>query len=184
MNKFEEKTIHTEKIYEGRIIDVEVDDVTLPNGETSKRELVRHPGAVALIALTDKDKIVMVEQYRKALGKSIIEIPAGKLEAGESPKITAARELEEETGYRAQSLSYVVSYYTSPGFADEIIYIYKAEGLEVVSEDQLQMDEDEFVELKEVSIKEALRLIEEERIHDAKTIHAIYYLMYQSLKGE
>ncbi|GAA0458524.1 NUDIX hydrolase [Alkalibacillus silvisoli] len=183
MNKFEEKTVNTNKIYEGRIIDVEVDDVTLPNGKASKRELVRHPGAVAVIALTDEGNIVMVEQYRKALGKSIIEIPAGKLEDGESPEVTAARELEEETGYQAASLDFVVSYYTSPGFADEIIYIYKAEGLRIV-EEQRQMDEDEFVDLKEISLEEALSLIEQERIHDAKTIHAIYYLMYQSLKGE
>src|SRR5690625_3624466 len=99
MKKFEEKTINTERIYDGQIINLQVDDVTLPNGKTSKRELIKHPGAVAIIPITKDNKIVFVEQYRKPLEKSIIEIPAGKLEAGEKPEITAVRELEEETGY-------------------------------------------------------------------------------------
>ncbi|MGM8214038.1 NUDIX hydrolase [Bacillaceae bacterium W0354] len=176
MKKFEEKTIATNHIYKGKIIDVQVDDVELPNGKTSKREIVTHPGAVAILAVTDENKIVMVEQYRKALEKSIIEIPAGKLEKGEKPEITAARELEEETSYQADQLSFVMSYYTSPGFANEIIYLYEATGLHKVT-DALDGDEDEFVELIEVSAEEALQLIKEERIHDAKTIHAIYYFL-------
>ncbi|WP_188206078.1 NUDIX hydrolase [Alkalibacillus aidingensis] len=177
MKNFEEKTINRQTIYQGRIIDLHVDDVELPNGESSKRELVFHPGAVAVIAVTDEGKIVMVEQYRKALEKSIIEIPAGKLEPGESPEITAERELEEETGYQVDSLTYVMSYYTSPGFADEKIYIYHATGLRPSSKRSL--DVDEFVELKEVTIDEALEFIKQEKIHDAKTIHAIYYLLQQ-----
>ncbi len=176
MKKFEEKTIRTEKIYDGKIINLKVDDVALPNGKTSKRELIEHPGAVAVIAKTADDKIIMVEQYRKALEKSIIEIPAGKLEQGEDPKITAARELEEETSYRATDLQFVISYYTSPGFANEIIYIYEAKGIEKI-ENPLKGDDDEFVELIELSLEEAMQLIKEEKIHDAKTIHAIYYLM-------
>lgn len=178
MKKFEEKTISSESIYKGKIIDVRIDDVTLPDGNRSKRELIDHPGAVAIIAITDKGKIVMVEQYRKALEKSIIEIPAGKLEPGEKPEVTAKRELEEETGYQAETLDFVVSYYTSPGFANEIIYVYEARGLSEV-EDQLDGDDDEFVELIEVSLEEAMDLINSQRIHDAKTIHAIYYLMLQ-----
>ncbi len=93
--------------------------------------------------------------------------------------MTAKRELEEETGYRAEQLDFIVSYYTSPGFANEIIYVYKASGLKVV-EDQLQGDDDEFVELIEVTLDEAVKLIEEQRIHDAKTIHAVHYLMLQN----
>ncbi|MFD2640284.1 NUDIX domain-containing protein [Piscibacillus salipiscarius] len=179
VKKFEEKTLSSESIYKGKIIDVKIDEVKLPDGKTSKRELIDHPGAVAIIALTDEGKLVMVEQYRKALEKSIIEIPAGKLEAGEKPDMTAKRELEEETGYRAEQLDFIVSYYTSPGFANEIIYVYKASGLKVV-EDQLQGDDDEFVELIEVTLDEAVKLIEEQRIHDAKTIHAVHYLMLQN----
>ena len=96
----------------------------MPNGETSKREIVNHPGAVAIIAITGEGKLVVVEQYRKALERSIIEIPAGKLEPGELPEVTAARELEEETGYGCNELTYLQSFATSPGFADEIIHLF------------------------------------------------------------
>ncbi|PKR78914.1 ADP-ribose pyrophosphatase [Halalkalibacillus sediminis] len=180
MKRFEEKTIKTESIFKGKVIDLQVDDVELPNGKTSKRELVKHPGAVAIIARTDEGKVIMVEQYRKPLEKSIIEIPAGKLEAGENPEETAKRELAEETGYEADELSFVVSYYTSPGFADEKLYVYEAKGLKL-SENRLDGDEDEFVDLVEVTLEEAKQMIKQERIHDAKTIHAIYYLLLDQL---
>lgn len=176
MKKYEEKTISTKTIFEGKIIKVRVDDVLLPNGETSKREIVEHPGAVAVLAVTDQNKIVLVEQYRKALEKSIIEIPAGKIEKNEDPMITAKRELEEETGYEAKEMNFLMSYYTSPGFADEIIYLYEAKGFRKLDNPEAG-DEDEFVDVLEVSIEEALQLIKEQRIHDAKTIQAIYYLM-------
>lgn len=175
MKKFEEKTIHTKNIYNGSIIDVQVDDVTLPNGGASKRELVKHPGAVAIIPVTKDGKIVFVEQYRKPLEKSLVEIPAGKMEEGERPEVTAIRELEEETGYTTDGLTYVCSFYTSPGFADEIIYIYYTDRLQLLSE-QVKGDEDEFVELVELTLKEAKEYVESERIHDAKTNYAILYL--------
>jgi ADP-ribose pyrophosphatase len=181
MKKFEEKTISTEKIYQGKIIDLQVDDVTLPNGKTSKRELVKHPGAVAVIALTPEGKLVMVEQYRKALEKSIVEIPAGKLEPGEEPIITAARELEEETGYGCEKLEHLISFYTSPGFADELVHLYLAKNIKRIEEAR-ELDEDEFVELIEVSVEEASVLIEDEKIHDAKTAYAVQYLQLQQFK--
>lgn len=106
MKKFEEKTTKTTPIYDGRIIKLQIDDVTLPNGQVAKREIIKHPGAVAVIAVTDEGKLVLVEQYRKALERSIIEIPAGKLEPGEEPVMTARRELEEETGYGAHQLTF------------------------------------------------------------------------------
>ena len=99
MTKFEEKTIATEKIFEGKVINVQVDTVKLPNGNESKRELVKHPGAVAVIAVTNDDKLVLVRQFRKPLEKTILEIPAGKIDPGEEPIKTAASELKEETGY-------------------------------------------------------------------------------------
>lgn len=126
----EEKTLSTKQIFEGKIISVQVDTVQLPNGEQSTRELVKHPGAVAVIPVTKDGKIIMVRQFRKALEKEIIEIPAGKLELGEAPEVTAIRELEEETGYTTKQLQYVQSFYTSPGFADEIIYLYYTDQLE------------------------------------------------------
>ncbi len=126
----EEKTIQTKEIFDGKIIKVQVEDVTLPNGHTSKREIIKHPGAVAVIPITKDNKIIFVKQYRKPLEKVLVEIPAGKLEEGEAPITTALRELEEETGYTTKSLHYVTSFYTSPGFADEIIYLYETSDLE------------------------------------------------------
>lgn len=175
MHKFEEKTTATQPIYDGRIIQVRVDDVVLPNGASGKRELVKHPGAVAVIAVTDEGKIVLVEQYRKAMEKALVEIPAGKLEQGEAPLATAMRELEEETGYICEDMKLLYSFYTSPGFADEIIYLYEATGL-TKKEDKADLDEDEFVDLLEVTLEEAWELIQEQRIHDAKTILAMQYL--------
>lgn len=175
MNKFEEKTIHSEKIFDGKVISLKVDDVTLPNGKTSKREIINHPGAVAIIAITDSNKLLVVEQYRKALERSIIEIPAGKLEKGEEPIVTARRELEEETGYTTDSLEFVQAFATSPGFADEIIHVFLARNLKKL-QIPVQMDEDEFVELMEVSLEEAQAMMADERIYDAKTAFAVLWM--------
>lgn len=180
MNKFQENTISTEKIFDGKVISVKVDKVELPDGKIASREIVNHPGAVAIIAITDDKKIVLVDQFRKPLERSIIEIPAGKLEKGEEPLETAKRELEEETGYRANEFKYVLTFATSPGFADEIIHIYVAKGL-YEAEDKLEADDDEFVELMEVTIEEAEKLIDEQKIYDAKTIFAIQWLKLNEL---
>ncbi|WP_339227906.1 NUDIX hydrolase [Oceanobacillus sp. FSL K6-2867] len=175
MKKFEEKTIKSEKIFNGKIINLQVDDVTLPNGKTAKRELVRHPGAVAVIPITKDNKIIFVEQYRKPLEKSLIEIPAGKLDSNENPLAAAVRELEEETGYTTNDLSFVTSFYTSPGFADEIVHIYVTDQL-VKMDNPPNGDDDEFVEVLELTLDEAKEYVIEERIHDAKTNYAILYL--------
>lgn len=180
MKMFEEKTTQTKVIYEGKVVQLQVDDVLLPNGKEAKRELIKHPGAVAIIPITKNKKIVMVEQYRKPLEKSIIEIPAGKLEKGESPEITAVRELEEETGYTTKKLTKVTSFYTSPGFADEIMHIYVSDELEKLDFPPA-LDEDEFVEIHELTLAEAKQYIQEQRIHDAKTIYAILYLELQEI---
>ena len=174
MKKFEEKTISSKRIYEGKIINLKVDEVNLPNGRTSKRELIEHPGAVAILAITADNKIIMVEQYRKALERSIVEVPAGKLEKGESPETTAMRELEEETGYTADSLQLIQSFSTSPGFADEVVHLFFAEGLRK-SESGAVTDDDEFVELMEVSVEEAEQMMLDNRIYDAKTAFAVLW---------
>ncbi|MEC1961090.1 ADP-ribose pyrophosphatase, partial [Bacillus subtilis] len=119
MKSLEEKTIAKEQIFSGKVIDLYVEDVELPNGKASKREIVKHPGAVAVLAVTDEGKIIMVKQFRKPLERTIVEIPAGKLEKGEEPEYTALREPEEETGYTAKKLTKITAFYTSPGFADE-----------------------------------------------------------------
>jgi ADP-ribose pyrophosphatase len=175
MKKFEEKTIHSERLYEGKVINLKVDDVSLPNGKQSKRELIEHPGAVAIIAVTDEQKIIMVEQYRKALERSLVEIPAGKLEPGESPETTAMRELEEETGYSAQKLEKLISFSTSPGFADEVVHLFLAVGLHKAVNGAVT-DDDEFVELMEVSVADAEEMIRSEQIYDAKTAYAVQWV--------
>lgn len=172
-NKFFEKTITTTTIFSGRIIDLVVKDVELPNGKMSKREIIKHPGAVAVIAITEEKKILLINQFRKPLDKMIVEIPAGKLEKGEDPLECGKRELEEETGYKSDNLEFVMSFYTSPGFADEIIYIYFTDKIEL---GEINRDEDEFIDVIEVTLAEAEQLIEDQIIHDAKTVFAIQYL--------
>ncbi|MEK3953266.1 ADP-ribose pyrophosphatase [Psychrobacillus psychrotolerans] len=175
MKKFEEKTIQSELKFKGRIITLQVDEVELPNGKTSNREIVKHPGAVAVIAVTKDNKIILVEQFRKALERSIIEIPAGKIEIGEAPEITALRELEEETGYTTDNLQYIQSFSTSPGFADEIIHLYFADNI-VKMEQPVGLDEDEFVELLHVSLTEMEEMVKKQQIYDAKTAFAYIWL--------
>jgi ADP-ribose pyrophosphatase len=177
--KFEEITISTEPIFEGKIITLQVDRVQLPNGEIATREIVKHPGAVAVLALLG-DKMIVVEQYRKPLEKSQIEIPAGKLEKGEDPLDAACRELEEETGYRCGTIRHISSFYTSPGFADELLHLYATEQL--VPGDA-KPDEDEFIECEAITLEQAQQYIREQRISDAKTIMAVYAWQLYQLTG-
>jgi ADP-ribose pyrophosphatase len=178
MNNLEEKTLSTKVLYNGKIIDLVLEEVELPNGKQSQREVVKHPGAVAVLAVTPDNKIVLVRQYRKPLNRSIIEIPAGKLEKGETPESCARRELEEETGYRSDQLVHLQSFYTSPGFADELIHVYFSDSL---TEGAVKLDEDEFVDLMEVSLDEAIELVKTKEIYDAKTVYAIQYLQLRQM---
>lgn len=180
LNKFEEKTIQSQEIFNGKIIQLRVEDVELPNGKMAKREIVKHPGAVGIIPITQDGKILMVEQFRKPLERSLLEIPAGKLEQGEEPQVTAARELEEETGFRANQMNYLTSFYTAPGFSDEVIHLYIATNLEKV-ENPLPGDEDEFVDLLEVDLESAATFVDEKRIYDAKTVYAVLYLQMKKV---
>jgi|SRR5690625_301827 len=184
MKKFAEKTIRTKEIFNGKIISLKVDDVLLPDGNESKREIVKHPGAVAIIGITEENNnIVFVEQYRKPLERSLIEIPAGKLEPNEPPEITALRELEEETGYTTEKLEYVTSFYTSPGFADELIHLYYTDQL-IRLKEPVALDEDEFIEVRYLSLEEAEECVINQEIYDAKTAYAILYIRNMRLKKE
>lgn len=179
MSNLIEKTINTKQIFQGSIISVQVDEVELPNGQTSKREIVKHPGAVAILPFTAEGKLILVRQFRKALEKEIYEIPAGKLEENELPEVCAKRELEEETGYTCSQLTLLTSFYTSPGFANEYIYLYEASKL---STGHRQLDQDEFMEVVEVSLEEAERLVAEQKIDDAKTMYAVLYWKFRHLQ--
>lgn len=173
---FEEKTIERKEIFHGKIVDVFLDDVQLPNGGTAKRELVFHPGGVGIIAITEENKMMFVKQFRKPLEKVILEIPAGKIDPGEGrhPEETGSRELEEETGYRAKEMKKVGGMYLSPGFSNEMLYLYHAIGLEKV-ENPLPQDEDEVLELYELTLAEAKAAIADGTICDAKTMYAVTY---------
>lgn len=179
-DKYAEVTLETEKIFDGKVISLQVDRVRLPNGETAIREIVRHPGAVCVLALVD-DKMLVVEQYRKPLGRSQVEIPAGKLDPGEEPSEAAKRELEEETGYRCGSMRPISSFYTSPGFADELLHLFFAEQL---TPGQANLDEDEFLDCTALTFEQAKQYIAEGRISDAKTIAAVYAWQIYRLTGD
>lgn len=180
MSGLEEKTIRSRTIFDGKLIRVQLDEVELPDGRTSTREIVKHPGAVAVLAFTEEGKLVLVRQYRNPLEKTILEIPAGKLEPGEDPKACAFRELEEETGYRAEDMQPIVSFYTSPGFADEKIHLFEARGL---TKGEMRPDTDEFVEVEELTLEEAYAKMEEGLICDAKTVAAVYFWHNRVLGG-
>jgi ADP-ribose pyrophosphatase len=174
LKKYEEKTITSTPIYTGKVISLRVDEVILPNGKTSKRELIKHPGAVAVLPITNEGKIIFVEQYRKALERSLVETPAGKLEPGEKPEVTARRELEEETGYGCHKLTFIQTFATSPGFADEVIHVYVAEELYLL-EEKVDLDEDEFLDVIEATVEEAEQMMATGQIYDAKTAFSILW---------
>lgn len=181
MVKFEEKTIATEAIFSGRVIDVQVETVILPNGEQAKREIVKHPGAVGIIPITADGKLIVVEQYRKALNRSIVEIPAGKIEPGEELTVCALRELEEETGYGTQNLTYLQEVVTSPGFCDEVVHIFVARDIFKL-DNPAALDDDEFVDMTAITLEEAQQLMAQGAICDAKTIIAVMWLYNQRQK--
>jgi len=154
-------------IFTGKVLTINIDTVTLPNGFTVDLEIVRHPGAAAVVPLKDNGTIVLIKQFRHAAGGFIYEIPAGKLHVGEDPMHCAARELEEEIGYVAGRLELLTSILTAPGFTDEVIHIYKATGL---TAGRQQLDRDEVLEVLEISFEEAIKMIKAGTIRDAKTI--------------
>jgi ADP-ribose pyrophosphatase len=156
----------SKNIYNGKVITLNIDTVTLPNGLTVDLEMVRHSGAAAIVPVID-DTVVLIRQFRHAAGGFIYEIPAGKLHPGEDPKACAARELEEEIGYRAGGLELISSIFTAPGFTDEVIHIYKATGL---TKGRQHLDRDEVLEVVEMPLAEAMAMIQAGTIRDAKTI--------------
>lgn len=167
----EEKTMKTEKIYDGKVVNLRVDTVELPDKKYSKREIVEHPGAVGIIAITDQEELIIVKQYRKPVEKFLLEIPAGKLELNEEPRETGIRELKEETGYEPGNLEYVFEFYPSPGITTEKIHLFIATDLRP---GERQLDDGEFVEVEKIAIKELKRKLKRGEILDSKTVIAIY----------
>ena len=160
----------TRRVFEGRIMNVRVDDVLYPNGNRSTVEVVEHNGGVCVIAQPDPASIVLVRQFRPAIGRELWEVPAGKLEAGEDPRVAAERELIEETGYRCASLRKLWSFYTAPGFCSELLHIFVAEGL---SAGTPEPEADEEIETRVFPLEEAWSMIERDELPDAKTQVAV-----------
>ena len=162
-----ERILSEELAWHGKIFDINTLQVELPNGHTSRRDIVRHCGAAAIVALTESGKIALVRQYRTALDRVTVEIPAGKLDPGEDPEECARRELLEETGMEAEKIAYLTTIASSAGFCDELIHIYMATGL---SFSKSSPDADEFINVDLVEVGELVDAVLDGRIEDAKTI--------------
>ena len=166
----EDKQLSFEYKFEGKIIKLRVDQALLPNGATATREVVEHNGGICVVPLTDKNEVLMVEQYRYPYSEVVLEIPAGKRDGNEEPLEGGKRELKEETGAVAENYTFLGELYPTPGYCGEIIYMYLATGL---SYGETDPDEDEFLNLKKIPLETAVEMIMNGEIKDAKTQAAI-----------
>ncbi len=158
---------HDELIYDGYIVHLHIKTVTLPSGQSAQREVIRHAGAVAVVPLLPDGRVILIRQYRHAVGKMLLEIPAGTLEPNEDPDLAAIRELREEIGYAAKQLKLIGGIYVAPGYSTEFIHIYIATEL---IHDPLQADADEFIEVVPMSLADALAAVANGDIQDAKSV--------------
>jgi len=163
----DEQTIDRQPIYQGRVVKLDLVSVKLPDGQTSQREIITHPGAVAIVALDEAKNVLMVRQYRLAAGRVMLEIPAGTLEPNEAPIVCAERELQEETGYKPQNLTPIGGIFVAPGYTTEYIHLFRASDL---IESRLEMDSDEFIEVIKIPLSQALDMVDKGEIQDAKSI--------------
>lgn len=173
MENLQENILNKKLVYRGDFLELYNVDVKLPDGKKHSRDIIKHPGAAAIIAFLDEENIILVEQFRLPLNKNLLEIPAGKLENKEDPRECALRELEEETGYKANSIEYLGKIATAPGFCDEIIYLYKAKDL---VKGQKNEDEDEFTNVKIYKLNEVKEMVRNGEIMDTKTVAMFTYL--------
>ena len=172
MSELKESMISTKQVYNGSFLDVRKDIVNLPDGNTSTREWINHPGAACIIPIMPDGKLALIKQYRYPVQSIMIELPAGKLDEGENPEVCAIRELEEEIGYLAEKLTFITKIHPAIGFANEEMWIFLAEKL---TKSQKSTDHDEFVELIPTSIEDAVKLVWNGNISDVKTIIGILW---------
>lgn len=165
-----EKPIETRRIFDGKVISVRVDNVELPDGHISEREIVEHFGGVGVIPITENGEVLMVSQYRIAAKSMMLEIPAGKLEKGEDPLSCGERELIEETGFKAKEFIPLGVYYATPGYCEEKLTIYLARDLEWVGQ---HLDDGEFLNVSKYRIDDLYQMVMDNKIHDCKTAIAI-----------
>lgn len=176
-----ERLISSEVIRRGRILEFRIDTVESADGHRSTRDIAGHPGGVCMVAVDDQDRVLLVRQWRHATGGPLLEIPAGTLDREpdgsiEHHALAAARELEEETGSRAERWQYLGGFYTAPGFTSELMHLYLATGLTSAHEDGLHPDEDERLELFPTDFSEAVAMVERGEIRDAKTIVGLFWV--------
>ena len=164
--ELEEKKLSSEEIFDGVAIHLFRDEILLPNGNKGVREVIRHPGAVCVIPVTEDGEVIFVNQFRYAFNKVTLEVPAGKLEKGEDPLEAAMRELSEETGLSARNVVYLGELYTTPALIDEVIHMYLATDL---VEGEQHLDEDEFINTLKMPLSEAVEKVMNGEIKDAKT---------------
>ena len=170
--------ISSTRLYSGRVVNLDLDTVRFPDDSVGQLEILRHPGAAAVVPFVDPTRepdprVVLIRQFRHAADGFIWEVPAGRLDAGESPEACARRELEEETGMRARQIERLTTIYTTPGFTDERIHLYQAEGLDPGAE---QREADEFMELHTLRWSDVLRLVERGEVVDAKTLVCLLFV--------
>lgn len=177
------KVVKSEKVFEGKILKVMRDEITMPDGDTAIREIVIKNNASAIVPVDKDGNIIFVRQYRHPAGDVILEIPAGTFEPHEDPYECAVRELEEETGFKAQSITYVNWTYASVGICTERIYLYIAENLQPGTQ---KLDKDEFIEIERYSLKDALEMVYDGTIRDSKTVMGIlaYNQLVTKRKGQ
>ena len=173
-DSFHEKTLSSDYIFQGKVIKLRRDKVILPDERTTTREIIEHPGAVVILAITNDQKIVMIKQFRKPVEEVLWELPAGTIEHGEDLIQCARRELEEETGYYAKKIKKITTYFSTPGFCNEKLTLFIAKDLEKRNKNE---DADEFIQIKLVDLTEALNMIKRNVIKDSKTIIGILYLV-------
>jgi ADP-ribose diphosphatase len=176
-----ERLITSEVIRQGRILEFRIDTVEAADGHRSTRDIAGHPGGVCMVAIDDRDRVLLVRQWRHAAGGPLLEIPAGTLDREpdgsiEGHALAAARELEEETGSRAATWRYLGAFYTAPGFTSELMHLYLATDLRPAREDVLQPDEDERLELYPTPFADAVAMAERGEIRDAKTIVGLLWV--------
>lgn len=157
-------------VFRGRLLDVGLEDALLPNGQAATLEIIRHPGAAGVLPIHEDGSVTLIHQYRHAVGRAIYEIPAGLLEPGEQPVQSAARELAEETQLQARTYQHLTTVHTAPGFADEAVHLFVARGLSAA---QGSPDPDECIEVVRLTREQALSMVREGRITDAKTVCAL-----------
>ena len=166
----DEVQLTTEAVYQGKLLKVWKDKVKLPNGRESYRELIKHPGAVGILPVLPDGSVIFVKQFRYPVSSVLYEIPAGKLEPGENPRVCAERELSEETGYTAKQWTYLTSIVTTPGFTNELIHLYVARDL---TEKKQHPDADEFLHVVKISHNELKQMLLKQDIFDSKSLSAL-----------